>query len=158
MDANIKALVYTRFIGFWHHFKHRLSDPQFFTRQLKATSYLIFHLLYSAFIGVVAWLMLKSEFSGNSLLIVSGGMAVGSLLSLASYLLILNSLKGRPTAFISGVMISMMMKMFAGLAAIFFVAWKYKELAIPFTVAYLVSYFVFTVPEVLFLNRIARKN
>ena len=125
---------------------------------MKALHYLIFHLLYSILIGVIAWLLLKDEFSGRSLLIVSGGMILGSLLSLASYMLIFNSLKGRPAAFISGVMISMMMKMFTGLAAIFLVAWKMKELSIPFAVAYIISYFVFTMPEVLFLNRIARKN
>ena len=101
--------------------------------------------------------MLNGEFSGTDLKIIASGLVLSSVLSLVSYLLIFNSLKGRPAAFISGVMISMMLKMFSGLASIFLVSWKFKELSIAYAVTFMIGYFVFVIPEMLFLNHIARK-
>ncbi len=115
----------------------------------------VLHLIWTLLsIGAVLF-FIKERYSMVLVYLITGAFVVSSVLTLFSYLIVFNSLQKRPALFISGVMMSLFLKMGLGIASILFVSWSYKEFAIPFAVAYMVSYFLYTGPEVLFLYRAA---
>ena len=112
----------------------------------------------AALLAAAVYFPLSNKLGDFDLMMVYIAGSMTYITSFFAYMIVFNGLEGNPKMFMSYIVMGMMLKMGLGIVAIFLVAFGYEENAIPFAVAYMLSYLVFTGVEVPFLMKKSRES
>jgi Na+-driven multidrug efflux pump len=98
------------------------------------------------------------DLGGKGTMFAAIAAGVSYVTSILAYIIVWTSLEKNPNRFTGNFMASILLKMMAGLATLFLVAYKYREFAKDYAVSFLIGYFIFTGVEVFFLYRRAKNT
>jgi Ca2+/Na+ antiporter len=107
----------------------------------------------------IAFKLLTTTFPDYRFAVLEGGNILMAVLSLASYLMVANSLHGSPNAFVRGIMGATMLKLFVCLAAMLtYVVLNRKDIHKPSIFVLFGLYAIYTIVETAAVTGLSRKK